>query len=598
MDETGILAKRQRHRRKLLELWRREGRWILAIVALALIVRAIYLLQVRGHLFFNGYADSQFYHQWARHIVEGDAQPKAFYMGPLYPYLVSFVYRLFGPHPPVVLWFQVLLGSVSCGLIYILARLTFDRRAGILAALMGVFYAVEIFYEGTLLMATLLYALYLTLLIALFFALRGKRGIFWILPGLLLGLAALGRANVLLYLPVLLVGIFLLASRPKRGRAGAIQAALCLVLGVVAVILPVTVRNYVVEKDLVLISSNFGMNFFIGNNPDAMAYYEKPRGLDLNEDQDGAKIAQVLAQRMLKPSEVSTFWLRRGLSFISAEPAAFLKLTLSKIKLFWNSYEVPQVENFDFFRRFAALLRFPLLTFTLLGPLGLLGMALSLSRWREVFFPLTFILTMTVSTVLFFVLSRLRLPICAPLMVFASFAITWIWQRLKERKIRQVAVSCFLLGIFSLLVNWSHPAINRHRDLAKAYNTLAFHFWDKAEYTQAIKQLRQAMLVDPSYGASYCNLATLYYEYGDVERALKLIREALQVDPLCPRAHFNLGNYFASHQMWNEAIAEYQAEIRSNPYHLASYRYLSQVLMEKQRSSSQDGSNSFSPGGK
>jgi tetratricopeptide (TPR) repeat protein len=592
------LTRHRREKRRFLELWRREGRWILAIVALALIVRAVYLLQVRGHLFFNGYADSQFYHQWARHIVEGDAEPKTFYMGPLYAHLMSFFYRLFGPHPHVVLWFQVLLGSVSCGLIYILARLTFDRRVGLLAALMGVFYAVEIFYEGALLMATLLYALYLTLLIVLFFALRGEKGIFWILPGLLLGLAALGRANVLLYLPVLLVGIFLLASRAKGGRVGAIPAALCLVLGVVAVILPVTVRNYVVEKDLVLISSNFGMNFFIGNNPDARAYYEKPRGLDLNEDQDGAKLAQMLAQRKLKPSEVSSFWLRRGLSFISAQPAAFFKLTLSKILLFWNAYEAPQVENFDFFRRFSSLLRLPLLNFALLGPLGLLGMALSLSRWKEVFFPLTFILTMMVSTVFFFVLSRLRLPICAPLMVFASFAIIWIWQRLKERKIRQAAVSCLLLGVFFLMVNWSHPAISRPRDLAKAYNTLAFHFWDRAEYAQAIKQLRQAMGTDPSYGASYCNLATLYYEHGDVEKALNLIREALQMDPLCPRAHFNLGNYFASHQMWNEAIAEYQAEIGSNPYHLASYRYLSQVLLEKQRSGSQDGPNSLTPGGK
>jgi hypothetical protein len=50
---------------------RRDGRWVLAIVILALAVRVVYLLQAREHLFFNDFSDSLYYHKWAQDIVRG-----------------------------------------------------------------------------------------------------------------------------------------------------------------------------------------------------------------------------------------------------------------------------------------------------------------------------------------------------------------------------------------------------------------------------------------------------------------------------------------------------------------------------------------------
>jgi 4-amino-4-deoxy-L-arabinose transferase-like glycosyltransferase len=170
--------------RTLLALWRREGRWALVIVILALIMRMLYLFQAREHLFFNYFADSLFYHGWALGIVEGQPGPTIFFQGPLYPYLLAVFYWFFGPRPEVVLWFQVLMGSASCGLIYLLGRLAFGRSVGLLAALMGALYGVEIFHEGALLMTTVLYALNLLLLISIFWALRQKNGMAGSFPAL------------------------------------------------------------------------------------------------------------------------------------------------------------------------------------------------------------------------------------------------------------------------------------------------------------------------------------------------------------------------------------------------------------------------------
>ena len=121
------------------------GQWVLAIMVLALILRTVYLLQAREHLHFNAYSDFLHYRPWAEAIVQGRPGPPVFFLGPLYAYVLAFFYWIFGPRAEVVLWFQVLLGSASCGLVYLLGRMVFSRAVGLLAALLGAFYVVEIF---------------------------------------------------------------------------------------------------------------------------------------------------------------------------------------------------------------------------------------------------------------------------------------------------------------------------------------------------------------------------------------------------------------------------------------------------------------------
>ena len=213
-----------------------------------------------------------------------------------------------------------------------------------------------------------------------------------------------------------------------------VWASVAVFLGVFVVIIPVTVHNVLVGDDLVLMTSNLGLNFFVGNNPDARGYYEKPKGMDFDTDSSGSKIAMFLTGRTLKPSEVSRFWFQRALAFMKAQPRAFLRLTLNKLLFFWNAYEIPQAEDFHFFKRFTPLLRRPLLSFSVLGPLGLLGMALSLGRWRKTYFLLAFVFSLMAVTVLFFVLARFRIQVCAVLMVFAAHALVWMWRSIRTGK--------------------------------------------------------------------------------------------------------------------------------------------------------------------
>ncbi|MCK4271280.1 glycosyltransferase family 39 protein [bacterium] len=572
----------------------RDGRWVLAIVILALAVRVVYLLQARGHLFFNSYADSLYYLTWAQNIVQGRSSPPVFYMGPLYPYLLAFFYRILGPGSQVVLWFQVLLGSASCGLIYLLGRMVFGRAVGLLAALMGALYAVEIFYEGALLMTTTLYVLNLLLLVSIFWALRRKSWFVWIVPGLLLGLSALGRANVLAYLPFLVVGIFLL-SRARRGKGVRwVPAVLAVFLGVFLAVVPVTMRNFVVGDDLVLITSNLGLNFFVGNNPDAHGYYEEPRGLDMVTDHTGSKIAEYFMGRELKPSEISRFWLDRALAFVKAHPGEFLKLIFNKTLFFWNAYEIPQLENVAFFKKFVSLLKWPLLRFSILGPLGILGMLLSLKRWRHTYVLLAFVFSMMIATAIFFVIARLRLQVCSALMVFAAYALVWLWEKMKARKLQPITLALLALIPLSLLVNWHHPELCPDKDMAKAHCFFARHLWNGGDLQGAAHEYQRAVAIYPYRGETYVSLGNLRYLEGRADEVLDLYEKALQVDPRTVTLHLILGNLYVQKGMWDRAIREYREEIRVSPYNLRAYEALARVLQEKKklRSSPEEGSNS------
>jgi tetratricopeptide (TPR) repeat protein len=548
------------------------------ILALGLGLRIVYLFQARDHLYLNAFSDSIYYHSWALRLVEGQPGPQVFFLGPLYPYLLAFFYVVFGPYVELFLWFQILLGIAGCVLLYLLGRRVGGTAVGLLAALMGAVYRVEIFYEGLLLMAVVLIVLHLALLSAVYWALRGRRASRWLLCGLLLGLAALGRSNVLLLLPFLIAAVWW-SWRPRHSPGGLrLRSAAVLILGLLVVIIPVSLHNALSGGDAVPITSNLGMNFFIGNHERATGYYVKPKGLDLTDDMYGIKIANVHAGRPLKPSEVSRFWLQRGLEFVRAHPGVTARLMVRKFLFLWNAYEIPQVEDINFSERFVPLLRWPLLGFSVLGPLGLLGIFLSLKRWRHFFPLLGFLLAYLAGTIPFFVISRLRLQICPVLMIFAAVAVVGLWHRLRGRRYRSLAAVLSLLAVLAVVVNWPLASLDRDRHRAQSHRFYALHLRTQDRLEQAAREYQRAIETDPTLADSYVDLAALRMEQNDPEAALSLYRQALAADPKVSGVHLNLGNMFARQGLWDRAVEYFRKETRNSPYSFIAYERLYRAL--------------------
>jgi len=101
----------------------------------------------------------------------------------------------------------------------------------------------------------------------------------------------------------------------------------------------------------------------------------------------------------------------------------FLALIARKLWLLWSRWEIPNNKDLYFWtERFTPIVRFLPLSFGLVAPLGLLGLALSLRRGRELFALWGFVCAYMVSVAALFCTARYRVPVIAPLLILAAQA--------------------------------------------------------------------------------------------------------------------------------------------------------------------------------
>src|SRR5439155_19428941 len=150
------------------------------------------------------------------------------------------------------------------------ARLWFGDRAATIAATLAVLTGVISFYEVTILQAALDPFLFAVTLGLLTHALLQKEALLFFATGLTAGLFVLNRPNAILWIPVLALAILWL-----RGW----RAAALLIIAFALPISAVTLRNYVVSRQWVMIASHGGLNFYIGNNAQADGTYHHVPGI-------------------------------------------------------------------------------------------------------------------------------------------------------------------------------------------------------------------------------------------------------------------------------------------------------------------------------
>ena len=105
---------------------------------------------------------------------------------------------------------------------------------------------------------------------------------------------------------------------------------------------PCAAHNYLVAHDRVLLSAHSGVNFWIGNNPNANGYPRMPPGLHAGQEamlQDSMTVAQRSSDRELKRSEISNYWANKARTYIRENPGAWLRLVGLKIANFWNAFQ-------------------------------------------------------------------------------------------------------------------------------------------------------------------------------------------------------------------------------------------------------------------
>jgi len=536
--------------------------WPTVVFVVALAVRLVYVFQVRQTPFFETLGlDAKFYDAWARRIAGGTGEREAFFMSPLYPYFLAAIYRLLGRDLLLVRILQAGIGSATAALAYLIGRRVFGSRTGLIAGFATALYGALVFYDGSILISPLLVLLNALCLYLLVRA--DDTGAPWLyaLAGVSLGLAGIGKATALAFAPVAALWIWLAW---RRGREGKARAVALFALGVLLVVVPVTVRNLVVADDFVLVTSNGGLNFYIGNSEISTGGYVKPEGLDIVGDPDGELIAEAAVGRDLRPSEVSAYWYGRARSYIGSQPGGWARLLVRKLSFAMSSYELPQLENYYFQKRYSGLLKLPLPAFALVAPLGLIGLALA---WRRRLARLLalFLVVYMGTIVAFFVVARYRLPVVPVLAVGSGFAVLELIRLVRERAWKTVGIATAGLAALALIVNVNFYSVDRARGFAQSHYRLGIIYAERGDTARAIQECRQAIELDPTYPKSYLNLGSMLVAADRHEQAVEAFRAAVRLDPQYVTGRVNLAMALESLGAFEAAVAQLDTILAFDP---------------------------------
>ncbi len=138
----------------------------------------------------------------------------------------------------------------------------------------------------------------------------------------------------------------------------------------------VLVHNVTRPQPALTIATQGGVNFYIGNNPEADGVSAvMPGRLGYSWQYADIKYAaEQEAQTSLTPAQVSSYYFNLGLESIVSDPARWLSLMVKKTYLIFSGEEISNNRNLPAFKSEFFLFRLLPLGMGILAPLGIVGM--------------------------------------------------------------------------------------------------------------------------------------------------------------------------------------------------------------------------------
>jgi Flp pilus assembly protein TadD len=602
---------------------------LVVIFAVAWLLRFLYVLDLRASPLAEAPMLDEYYHvEWAKTLAAGDwIGGQAFFRAPLYPYILGVLFALLKGSTFAARIVQVTYGALTPVVLFFVSRRILPRTGALAAALVACAYPFLIYFDNELLIVSLIVLLDLVLLLAILRADESPTWGRWLGAGVLMGLSAIARPNILVFAPVVFVWAWwrersrdrsasrlgrvtqVCCSTPARTAAARLA---CLAIGVVIVVSPVTVRNYILDRDFVPIASQGGVNFYIGNNEHADGISALVPELGIGwQTEEAIRYAEQAEGRLLKPSEFSGYWYKRGREFIFGRPGAAARLFLKKLVLFWDRFELANNKDVYYFARMSPVYRaLQWLSFGVVAPLALLGMWIARRKPPAVLL-IGFVLSYMGSVLAFFINARYRLPVVPCLILFAVAGALWLIERLLRRDLRSLAAGVAAVGILAAVVNVDFYGTHIG-DRAQTHNTLGLAHARVGRYADAVREYRRAIEISPGYSDAYNNMGRSLEELdriedaerayraaveidpanaearnnigafmmraGDLEAAERWLREAIELNPRRYEAQANLAGILATRGDFEEALVHYRLAVEANPDFKEAWNALGEVL--------------------
>ncbi len=551
--------------------------WLI-VAGVALVIQAAFILDSHPHLVFQvPVIDAATYHNMASALARGEAVSQdAFWQPPLYPYFLATLYRIAGPSVLAARIVQALLGVAAALIVFAIAKRMMPTRPSLIAAILFAAYGPLLFFYSQLLPTGLAVTLFL-LATLLTLVLVGQPTLPRALAcGAAFGIAALTVPNVLIcaFIPP----YYLLRNDPT-GMDRSQRAKLCIVflLALVVSIAPVTIRNASRSGAWVPISTNGGINLYIGNNPDIDTTMTIRPGLDWSR-----LTALPFREGARSSVEAQQIFFRKVREHALGSPGEFLGDLLKKTLLLAQSREIPRNTSLYSFSRESSILS--LLTwkigsfafpFGLVGPLALAGYLVATRGHPERRLLAAFVLVYLATVVLFFPAARYRAPAIPGMLILAVLGTQAIIGHVRKRSpAGWEGLAMFVFGLLLMNLPVRLPGDGaRHDAELKLYVGVGLQVRDRPEEAlahydyviamdpayadayyyrgkvnlelgrkiRAVTDLGEAIRLRPDHEVAIHDLAVIHFETGQVDTSVKLLRRALRINPIYRRAMHNLG---------------------------------------------------------
>jgi 4-amino-4-deoxy-L-arabinose transferase-like glycosyltransferase len=390
-------------------------RWLLAAASVGLAVRLAF-----GLTYWTDEAltrDEQEYLSLARSLARGhgftydsvltSSGVEPFGRAPGYPTFLALVGGGADPTPSVPASVQVaqsILGALGVLMVGLIAHRLAGRRAAVFAAAIASVYPPLVWIAGYALSEALFWPIGL-LTAWLFDRARAHpdRTGAAIACGLALGIGTLIRPALVLFVP--LAGLVLLAGRRPR-------MFVFIVAGLLVVVGPWTVRNYLHHGRLVFVASEGGVTFWTGNHPLAVGDGDMAANIGIKLDNQ-----RLRAQYPdIGEEDMEPVYYREAFAWIRANPAEWLALELRKA--FYLIVPVGPSYTLHSTRYYAlsVLSYLPVLFLAVIGAVGLR------ERLGQVAGVWLLMASAVLVALVFFPQERFRIPIIDPSLVILAGA--------------------------------------------------------------------------------------------------------------------------------------------------------------------------------